>query len=229
MNHRTDFSPASTMLTIELDPEESIHADVSAIVVRSGATVTAAAAPANGLLGGIRRMLATDAHFPNRLEGGPDGGWVTLAPRTPGDINSAELSPLDQPIFIQTSCLLAHTPEILIDTKFQGFKSLFSSDDLYFVHASAPELPGIIWYSSFGAIAEVPIDPDHVLSVETTHLIAFTGDVQYRAARASGPSALLPDRESAATTTTTLEGQGTAWVQARSPAAFNAALNPAKK
>ena len=65
------------------------------------------------------------------------------------------------------------------DLKFQGAKSLFSRESMFFLRAFSEEGPGQILYSAYGAIKEIDVTPSTPLKVDNGHLVAFTDGVQY--------------------------------------------------
>lgn len=225
MKSRIDFQPAYSLLTIDLEPRERVQAEPGALVAKHNTELYTRAA-ASGVFKGIRRMIASESFFVNTFEGGENGGWVSLAPHAPGDINAYELHPMEPDIFIQAGAFLAHSSEVVIDTKFQGFKGLFSGEGLFFINASVPKQPGTLWYSSFGAIAEVQLRSAETVTVDTGHLVAFTAGVTYRVGKAGGITSLFTSGEGLVTH---LEGPGSVWIQTRAIANLAERLTPLLK
>ena len=139
MHAKVEFDPSYSLLTIELAPGESIKAETGAMVAQAGVGMKTGMS-GGGLFGGIRRMMGGESFFMNTFTGEGSGGWVSLAPPSPGDIGLFELVP-GQNLFIQGSSFLACTENVETDTKFQGFRGFFSGESLFFIRVSG--LPGI--------------------------------------------------------------------------------------
>ena len=210
MNSTIEFSPAYTMLTVELSPGESIKAEPGAMAAQQGVEMKTGMG-GGGLFGGFKRMLASESFFVNTFTAGPSGGWVSLAPSTPGDIQSQELRP-GKDFFIQGSSFLGCTENVQTDSKFQGMKGMFSGEKLFFLRAYSEGGPGTVYYNSFGAIKQMSVEMGRELVVDTGHVVAFTSDVEYSIGKVGGLGSLIAGGEGLVMK---FRGSGYVWVQTR--------------
>ena len=83
MNTEIEFSPSYSLLTVNLEPGESITAEPGAMVAQQGVELQTGGSGV-GVGGGFRRVLGGESFLVNRFTGGLEGGWVMLAPPAPG-------------------------------------------------------------------------------------------------------------------------------------------------
>ena len=209
MRYDIEFRPSCSLLTVQLDRGESVQAETGAMVAQQGVKLETSAR--GGLLGGFRRVLGGESFMVNRFTAEDDAGWVMLAPPVPGDVDSHHLSRGDD-LFVQSGSYLASTGRVELDVSFQGFRGLFSGEGMFFIRAFSDDTPGILFYHSYGAIRQVPLDPGRDLVVDTGHLVAFTSGVDYRIGRIGGLRSLVGGGEGLVMR---LRGSGYAWVQTR--------------
>ena len=222
MQTTIEFSPSYTMLTAELSPGESIKAEPGAMAAQQGVEMRTGMGGGGGLFGGFKRMLGGESFFLNTFTAGPQGGWVSLAPPTPGDIISHELTP-GQNLFIQGSSFLACSENVQTDAQFQGFKGMFSGEKVFFLRAYAEGGQGMVHVNSFGAIKQVSIQPGSELVVDTGHVVAFTDNVQYSVGKVGGLGSLVAGGEGLVLKFT---GSGDIWIQTRTLASLMDKLVP---
>ena len=172
-----EFAPSYAMLTVVLEPGESIKAEPGAMVAQQGVEMKTGSS-GRGIFGGIRRMMGGESFFINTFTAQRGGGQVSLAPPTPGDVDSFVLPP-GKNLFIQSSSFLACTENVQTDSQFQGFRGFFSGESLFFLRAFSEGGEGTVFYNSYGAIKQLPVEPGNELVVDTGHLVAFTDDVDY--------------------------------------------------
>lgn len=221
MRTSIEFDPSYSLLTVELDPGESIKAETGAMVAQAGVDMKTGMG-GGGLFGGIRRMIGGESFFLNTFTGERSGGWVSLAPPSPGDIGSFDLDPGTN-LFIQSSSFLACTENVETDTQFQGFRGFFSGESLFFIRAYAERGLGTVFYNSYGAIKQVPVTPGQELVVDTGHLVAFSDDVEYSIGKVGGIGSLIAGGEGLVMR---FRGSGHVWVQSRNLASLADKLMP---
>ena len=221
MRTSIEFDPSYSLLTVELDPGESIKAETGAMVAQAGVDMKTGMG-GGGLFGGIRRMIGGESFFLNTFTGERSGGWVSLAPPSPGDIGSFDLDPGTN-LFIQSSSFLACTENVETDTQFQGFRGFFSGESLFFIRSYAERGSGTVFYNSYGAIKQVPVTPGQELVVDTGHLVAFSDDVEYSIGKVGGIGSLIAGGEGLVMR---FRGSGHVWVQSRNLASLADKLMP---
>ena len=222
MKSTIEFDPAYTLLTVDLSPGESIKAEPGAMAAQQGVDMKTGMGSGGGLLGGLKRMMASESFFLNTFTAGSSGGWVSLAPPTPGDIESFDLQP-GQNLFIQGSSFLGCTETVQTDVKFQGFRGMFSGEKLFFLRAYAEGGAGTVYFNSFGAIKELAVDMGQELVVDTGHVVAFTDNVEYSVGKVGGIGSLIAGGEGLVLK---FNGSGQVWVQTRTLAALMDKLVP---
>ena len=209
MKTNIEFSPSYSMLTIELSPGESVKAEPGAMVAQQGVEMTTGMR--GGMFGGFKRMLAGESFFLNTFTAQQGSGWVSLAPPSPGDIQSHDLQP-DRNLFIQSTSFLACSEDVETDAKFQGVKGFFSGESAFFIRAYAERAGETVFFNSYGAIKQVPVEPGRELVVDTGHVVAFSDDVDYSIGKVGGIGSLIAGGEGLVLK---FKGNGHVWVQSR--------------
>ena len=203
---KIEFNPSYSMLTAHLEAGEAIKAELGTMVAQAGIEMTTGAVSRN-----ILNSLGRKSSLVNKFRAGPNSGWVSLAPRSPGGIGLQELEE-GRSLFIQTKAFLACTENISMHSKFQGTRCIFSGEGMYFSRVQAESGPGNIWFSAYGAIKEVEIEPGDELIVDTGHLVAFTDGVDYTVRNVNSIRSMLIGGGGIALSMT---GTGRAWIQTR--------------
>ena len=222
MRTTIEFDPSFTMLTAELSAGEAIKAEPGAMAAQQGLEMRTGMGGGGGLFGGFKRMLGGESFFLNTFTAGPSGGWVSLAPPTPGDITSHDLLP-GQNLFIQGSSFLACTENVQTDAKFQGMKGMFSGEKIFFLRAYTEGGQGTVHVNSYGAIKKLSIQPGSELVVDTGHVVAFTDNVQYSVGKVGGLGSLIAGGEGLVLKFT---GSGDIWIQTRTLSSLMDKLAP---
>ena len=210
MRPTIEFNPSYTLLTLELSAGESIKAETGAMVAQQGVEMQTGMG-GGGLFGGLKRMLGGESFFVNTFTAESGGGWVSLAPSTPGDIMSFDVRP-GRNLFIQSSSFLACAENVQTDTDFQGFRGFFGGEGLFFIRAYAERGEGVVYSNSYGAIKQVRVEPGRELVVDTGHLVAFTDDVEYSIGKVGGIRSLIAGGEGLVMK---FRGDGHVWIQTR--------------
>ncbi len=90
------------------------------------------------------------------------------------EIFSITISTVQRGLMIQSSGFVASSTTVEIDSKFQGFKGFFSGEALFLIKITGR---GDIWFSSYGAIVEIPVAGDYI--VDTGYIVAFEDTLKY--------------------------------------------------
>ncbi len=175
-----------------------------------------------GFLGGFKRMLGGELFFINTFTAGAGGGKVHLAPSTPGDIGDFPLAP-GQNLFIQSGSFLACTENVETDANYQGFRGAFGGESLFFLRAFTERGIGKVFYNSYGAIKQLPVEPGRELVVDTGHLVAFTDDVDFSIGKVGGLRSLVGGGEGMVMK---FRGSGHVWIQSRNLASLAEKIIP---
>ena len=221
MRTSIEFDPSYALLIVDLEPGESIKAEPGAMVAQQGVQMKTGSG-GGGVFGGFRRMLGGESFFINTFTAEGAGGQVCLAPSTPGDIGSFQLQP-GKNLFIQGSSFLACTDNVRTDTQFQGFRGMFSGESMFFLRAFLEGGTGEVFYNSYGAIKQLPVEPGKELVVDTGHLVAFTDEVEYSIGKVGGLRSLIAGGEGLVMK---FRGSGHVWIQTRNLASLAAKMLP---
>jgi uncharacterized protein (TIGR00266 family) len=217
MHHEIDYRPSFALLTLSLDPGESVRAEAGAMVSYSdGVTVETSAS--GGLLGSLKRSVMGGESFFQNTFSTETGGEVTLAPPLAGDVVEHELG--GGSLLIQSGSYMASHPDIELDTRFGGGRSFFGGEGLFLLKATGT---GPVYLSSYGAIHEVELTEGERYTVDTGHIVAFEESASFDVERVGGLKSTLFSGEGLVCTFT---GPGTVWLQTRSQDALLAWLIP---
>jgi uncharacterized protein (TIGR00266 family) len=158
-----------------------------------------------------RAVLGGESFFQNFWKAGPRGGEVTLAPDLPGDIIMIELQ--GQPMMVQSGSYLASEDGIDLSTKF-SVKAFKAGEGVSMLEAIGK---GKLLVSSYGAIYEKVLGAGEKYIVDTTHLVAFDGNIDVQTKTVGGMKSTLLSGEGLVVEMT---GPGQVYIQTRSPQAL---------
>ena len=227
MEIEREYGPAFTMMTANLAPGEQIKVEPGAMVAQSEGLDMKTGSSSGGGLGGImkglaKRVVGGESFFVNTYTAGPSGAWISMAPSAPGDIETFDLIP-GQAFYMQGGSFMASTINVDISTKFQGMKSLFSGEGAFFLRAEAADVPGKVFYTSFGAMKEIKVTPDTPIKIDTGHVVAFTEGLDYNRTKIKGVKSFLFGGEGF---TLDFHGSGSVWIQTRNLESMASQLIP---
>lgn len=215
IEHQGSFALA----VVKLQPEQAIHAEAGAMVSMS-ANVDLHSEMKGGVFGALKRAVGGESAFVSTFtaKGGP--GEVTFAPGAPGDIAGIEMQ--GQTFMVQSSSYLAGDMSLQVDTKFGGAKSFFGGEGLFVLQISGT---GLLLVSSFGAIHRRMLRPGEMYVVDTGHLVAWEGHMQYNIRKAA-KSGFFRSFLSGEGFVAEFQGPGELLIQTRNLAAFAGLLKP---
>ena len=212
--------PGNSAAKINLAPNETCTAEAGAMISMShdmSVDTTTHKKGSGGVLKGAKRLFAGESFFLNHFTPGPGGGEVWVAPTLAGDMMAYELA--NEKMIVQGGSFVAAEPGVEIDLGWEGFKSLFSGESLFWIHLSGS---GKVVLNSFGAIYPVSVDGDYI--VDTGHIVAFNETLDFSITKAGkswvgsflGGEALVCK----------FSGKGTVWCQSHNPHSFGQTLGP---
>ncbi len=202
INGRPDFS----FLTVQIPANQTLKVEASAM-----ATMDTHLVMKTKMKGGFTRLLAGENIFMNEFTAEGGQAEIGIAPATPGDLVHRYLR--GDTIYLQSSALVACSPNVNIETKWQGFtKGFFSGESLFLIRATGE---GDLWFNSYGAIIEIDVKDGYV--VDTGNIVAFTEGLEYSISKVGGYKSLFFSGEGLVCRFT---GQGKLWIQTRSVGAF---------
>lgn len=174
--------PDSAIAHIRLGAGEELVAQAGAMIAMSGyinSSTTLRQGKGGGVIGGLKRMLAKESLFLSVFRSPTEGGEVFLAPNLMGDLLVYPMQ--GKELVVQAGSYLANDNGVDIDVGFQGFKSLFSGEAIFWLSLSGV---GPVILTSFGGIYEIPVDGEYI--VDTGHIVAFERSLDFSITKAGG-------------------------------------------
>ena len=212
MNYEILGKPDFPSVKIMLNEGESVVAESGAMVAHtSGVAIKTEAR--GGILGAAKRsLLGGESFFVNTFtaEGGP--GEIYFSPAVTGDMDVLRLD--NQELIMSSGAFVCSSPGVTVDSKWGGFKAMFSGEGLFFLKASGS---GELFFSSFGAIHRIDLDGEYI--VDTGHIVAFDPAVSYTIERVGGLKSLFLSGEGLVCR---FRGHGKLYIQTRNQNSFSA-------
>lgn len=225
MKHDVLYSPDNTVIKFTLKNGESVRGESDAMVSMSNGMNFTTSFGAGKKTGGIfknimRSFLTGESFFTNVFTATDDNQEVLFAPRLEGDIEYADLTAV--PLVIQAGSYLASHPGVVLNTKWQGMKSFFSGESMFFMEASGT---GFVVLSAFGGIQTVSVKDKYL--IDTGHIVAFTAGLSYQVVKAG--SGWVSSFLSGEGMLCEFSGQGTVYMQSRNPVEYGQSVGPRLK
>ncbi len=212
--------PGSFALAIvNLQTEQSISAEAGAMVSMS-ANVDLHSELKGGVFGALKRAVGGESAFVSTFTAKGGAGEVTFAPGTPGDVVGIEMN--NQTFMVQSSSYLAGDTSLQVDTKFGGAKSWIGGEGLFLLQVTGT---GLLLVSSFGAIHRKTLRAGEQYVVDTGHLVAWEGQMQYNTRKAAR-SGFFRSFLSGEGLVAEFSGPGEILIQTRNLRAFAGLLKP---
>ncbi|HAG80234.1 MAG TPA: TIGR00266 family protein [Cyanobacteria bacterium UBA12227] len=215
-----EHSPAYACLILNLQANQTVLVESGAMAAMD-TCIKMKSKVKGGLMKGLGRMVSGESLFISEFTAEGRPGQLYVSPGVPGDIQHYHLR--GNSLMLQSSGFVAASPTVEIDTKFQGFKGFFSGESLFLIKATGQ---GDIWFSSYGAIVEIPVTGDYV--VDTGYIVAFEDTLNYNVEMLGGLSfrGLRTGILGGEGLVCRLSGQGRLWVQSRELYGLINFLNP---
>lgn len=210
---------AFALAVIQLQAEQAISAEAGAMVSMS-ANIDLHSELKGGVFGALKRAVGGESAFVSTFTAKGAAGEVTFAPGAPGDIAGLEMQ--GQSFMVQSSSYLAGDTSLVVDTKFGGSRAFFGGEGLFVLNVSGT---GLLLVSSFGAIHRKVLQPGDKYVVDTGHLVAWEGHMQYDLRKAA-KSGFFRSFLSGEGLVAEFNGPGEILIQTRNLAAFAGLLKP---
>lgn len=220
IDYTIEHSPSYASLRLDLKKNETVFVESGAMAAMDSC-IKMKSKVQGGLMKGIGRMLGGESLFVSEFTAKDKPGQLFVSPGVPGDIQHYYLN--GNSLMVQSSGFVASSSTVTIDTKFQGFKGFFSGESLFLIKASGT---GDFWFSSYGAIVEIPVNGDYV--VDTGYIVAFEDTLNYNVEMMGGLSfkSLRTGILGGEGLVCRFQGQGRLWVQSRNLFPLLNFLNP---
>ncbi|MBF2066515.1 MAG: TIGR00266 family protein [Calothrix sp. C42_A2020_038] len=173
--------PDSSIARVTMQAGEELVAEAGCMIAMSGninASTTLRQGKGGGVFGGLKRMLGGESLFLSVYRSPVNGGEVFVAPKLMGDILLYKV--YNNELVVQATSYLASAAGVDIDLGFQGFKSIFSGESIFWLTISGY---GEVLLNSFGAIYEIDVDGEYV--VDTGHIVAFEKSLTFSIGKAN--------------------------------------------
>lgn len=205
-------NPDFAMARVRMKRGQSLRVEASAM-----ATMSTTLRMRTRLRGGLGRMLTGESLFINDFTASEGDGEIGVAPGSPGDIAHVYLE--DEVIYLQNSGFLASAPAVQVESSWQGVKKGFFSGESFFLIRCSGR--GDLFFNSYGGIIPIDVHGDYV--VDTGHIVAFGGGLQYQVQMLGGYKSLFFSGEGLVCRFT---GTGRLWLQTRLVPAFASWIYP---
>ena len=220
MQFNVHHGPANTALQIELADDECIVAEAGSMICMSPSlqlNTTTHQKNQGGILKSLKRVLGGESFFLNHYRASGIPGELWLSTVLPGGITVQTLN--GETVVVQSGSFLACDENVTIDVGWQGFKSMFSGESLFWLKASGQ---GELALSSFGSIYEVTVEKDYI--IDTGHIVAFEETLDFSISKAG--SSWLHSFLGGEGLICHFKGEGKVWCQSHHEASFGQQLTP---
>lgn len=220
MNIDIQMRPGSSVAKVTMAPGEHLTAEGGAMIAMSNdmeMETTTYKKNSGGIMKGLKRMISGESFFMNHFTAGNNGGEIFLAPTLHGDMIVRELNA--EKLIVQGGSYLASEPGIEVDFSWQGMKSLFSGEGMFWLNLNGT---GKVIINAYGMIYPVEVDGEYI--VDTGHIVAFEPTLTFNISKAgaSWMSSILGGEGFVCK----FKGKGILWCQSHNPNSFGASVGP---
>lgn len=203
-----------------MSPAETVVCEGGAMIAMSGdmsVKTTTHQKGSGGIMAGLKRMLSGESFFLNHFTAGAKGGELWLSTTLPGDMTTVKIGGGN--LIVQSGSFVACEPGVEIGFGWQGFKTLFSGESMFWLEMKGQ---GQLVMNSYGAIYPIEVKGEYI--VDTGHIVAFqdTLDFEISKAGASWIHSFLGGEGLVCR----FKGQGTVWCQSHNDVSFGRTLGP---
>lgn len=202
--------PDFPILKIDLNSGESIRAESGAMVAMSAQVKMETKAQGGIFASAKRALFSGESFFQNTFTAEGGNGELFLTSATQGDLEHRTLK--NEELILSRGAYVAGGTELVIDSKWGGFKGFFAGEGLFFLKVSGT---GDLFFSSFGAIHEVDVDGMYI--VDTGHIVAFEPSLEYHIDKVGGLKSLFLSGEGLVAK---FSGKGKLYLQTRNQNSF---------
>ena len=180
MRHEILYQPSFSLAVVKLERGEQVMAESGAMVSMSPTVRLEAHMSGGGVFGALKSAVGGESMFRTTFTADSGPGEVTLAPSALGDVLALEVA--GSKFFVQPGSYLAGDPRLNIGVQ-GSVRGMLSGEGLFLLTV---EGSGLLLLSSFGAIHAKALAPGEEYIVDTGHIVAFEGSVEYRLEKATG-------------------------------------------
>jgi uncharacterized protein (TIGR00266 family) len=204
MQIQLDGNPDFGEATCNLGPGEVLVCEGGAMS-RMSAGMDLRTQALGGIVKSLFRSVGAGESFLLSRYSCPHGGFVTVAPATPGAVVHREMR--GELMRLSAGSFLAASDGLSLNTRFGGLKALFSGEGAFVLDV---EGTGELLFNAYGAIVEHDLDGE--LTVDTGHVVAWEPSVNYSIEGMGGIKQTLFSGEGLVMR---FSGTGKIWLQTR--------------
>ena len=227
MKYEIEHGPAFAWLKVQLNPGDVIQAEAGAMVRMAPVVEMSTRLNAGRRAGMFAKLWAFIVALLRKLLGGEtmfvndytttSSAELVLAPAMAGSIVSKRLEG-GRTLFVQSGSYLASTGDIDTRLRFGGLRTLLGGEGLTLLHCVGS---GDVFVNSYGGILPVPVEDK--LVVDTGHIVAFDGALDFRVRSAGSLKSFLFSGEGLVCE---FSGRGTVYIQSRNVKALVGWISP---
>ena len=216
IKYEIKYRPSYSLLEVQLPENSFITAEAGAMTYMSTnvEVKTHTRVDQSGLLGTLKvSVLGGETLFINDFFARGGDAKVGFVSAPLGDITRLEINQ-NKGYIIQSSAYIASTPNVKLDTQWQGFTKGLFGQNLFMIKTLGD---GDVFVNTFGAIDKHDLGPDEKLIVDNFHLAALSTTCQYQVRMFGGLKSTLLGGEGLITEVT---GPGEVYIQTKNPHEF---------
>lgn len=211
--------PDFSMVKVTFDgPGEKMVVESAAMVARSSSMSMETNMQGGLMAAAKRKLLGGESVFQNTFTSAAPGETLYFAPAPEGDVEVVELDG-SYPLMMSSGAYLGSAPTVGLDTKWGGTKGFFSGTGMFLLKA---EGTGPCFFSCYGGLHAVDVGPQGYIC-DTSHVVAFTGGLQYNVQKVGGIKSLFFGGEGLVCN---FQGQGRLWISTRNPSSLASFIHP---
>ena len=216
IKYEIKYRPSYSLLEVQLPDNSFITAEAGAMTYMSSnvEVKTHTRVDQSGLLGTLKvSVLGGETLFINDFFARGGDAKIGLVSAPLGDITRFEINQ-NKWYSIQSSAYIASTPNVKLDTQWQGFTKGLFGQNLFMIKTLGD---GDVFVNTFGAIDKHDLGLGEKLIVDNFHLAALSTTCQYQVRMFGGLKSTLLGGEGLITEVT---GPGEVYIQTKNPREF---------
>lgn len=222
MQYQILEKPDFSLVRVQFDQAgEQMLCEPSAMVAKDTAIQLKTQMQGGLLAAAKRKMLGGESIFQNTFTSTAPGQSLWLAPGPEGDVEVINCDG-QTPVFLSSGAFLASAASVQLDTKWGGAKGFFSGAGLFLLKAQGH---GPLFFCCYGGIHAIDIG-QHGYICDTSHIVGFTGGLDYRVTKVGGLKSLFLSGEGLVCE---FRGQGRLWVSTRNPSSLASFIHPFRR
>ncbi len=216
LKYEIKYSPSYSLLEVQIPSEGYVTAEAGAMTYmsRNIEVKTRTRLKESGVWDTIKvSLLGGETLFINDYIARSEDGKVGLVSAPLGDITRLEVDQ-EKGYIVQSSAYIASTPEVKLDTEWQGFTKGLFGQNLFMIKTLGL---GDVFINTFGAIDRHELKSGEALVVDNYHLAALSTTCQYQVRMFGGLKSTILGGEGLITEVT---GPGEVYIQTKNPQEF---------